>query len=169
MEAPCIPDEDKDEFPAPRVPKDKEEEVPPCTPEEDDVGGVLAVKCSRASRFCVAVQWCLPPLTSRAADPSVRPIPLPRSLAADTSMRALPSPRPHAKDPSMRALSPLSPLAWVAPVHPLDPPPPLAADPSMPTMSKMPRSETPVDWGRWEVGGDGDTLADREGEGDVTW
>jgi hypothetical protein len=156
MEALCIPDEDEDEVPAPRVPEDEEEEVPPRTPEEDDVGGILAVKRPRASRFCVAAMWFLPPLRPCVVDPSVRPLPPPRPLAVDPSMRALPPPRPRAKDPSMRALPPRLPLAWVAPIRPLDPPPPLATDPSMPAISKSARSEALVDWGKWGDGGDGD-------------
>jgi hypothetical protein len=48
--APCIPDEDEDEVPVPRIPEDKEEEVLRRPPEEDDVGGVLAVKRPHARR-----------------------------------------------------------------------------------------------------------------------
>jgi hypothetical protein len=139
----CIPDEDEDEFPAPRVPEDKEEEVLRRPPEEDDVGGVLAVKQPRASRFCVATLWRLPPsrpftpLRPRAADPSVRPfIPL-RPRAADPSVWALPPPRPRANDLSLRVLPPRPPLTWVASVRPLDPPPALTADPFTPAIGKM--------------------------------
>jgi hypothetical protein len=134
----CIPDEDEDEVPAPRVPEDKEEEVPRRLAEEDDVGGVLSMKQPHASRFCVAALWRLPPprpftpLRPRAADPSVRALPLPRLRAEDLSLRVLP-PRP--------------PLTWVASVWPLDPPPALAVDPSTPAIGKM---------GKMGNGGDGD-------------
>jgi hypothetical protein len=80
------------------------------------------VKRPRASRFCVAALWRLPPPRPRAADPSVR---------------ALPPPRPRAEDLSLWVLPPRPPLTWVAPVHPLDPPPALAADPSTPAIGKM--------------------------------
>jgi hypothetical protein len=50
MVALCIPDEDEDEVPAPRVPEDKEEEVLWRPPKKDDVGGVLAVKHLHARR-----------------------------------------------------------------------------------------------------------------------
>jgi hypothetical protein len=130
MAAPCIPDEDEDEVPAPRVPEHKEEEVPWRPPEGDDVGGVLAVKGPRASRFCVVALWRLPPPRPRAADPSVRPFTPPRPRAEDLSLRVLP-PRP--------------PLTWVAPVRPLDPPPTLAVDPSMPAIGKI-----------WKMGNGGD-------------
>jgi hypothetical protein len=118
MAAPCIPDEDEDEVPTPRVPEDKEEEVPRRPLEEDDVGGVLAVKRPRASRFCVAALWRLPP---------------PRPRAADLLVRALPPPRSCAKDLSLRALPPRPPPTWVALMRPLDPPLALAADPSTPS------------------------------------
>jgi hypothetical protein len=111
----CIPDEDEDEVPAPRVPEDKEEEVLRCPPEEDDIDGVLAVKRPRASRFCMAALWRLPPPRPRAADPLVR---------------AFPPPRLRAKDLSLRALPPRPPLTWVALVRPLDLLPALATDPS---------------------------------------
>jgi hypothetical protein len=106
MAAPCIPDEDEDEVPVPRVPEDKEEEVPRRPPEEDDVGGVLAVRCPHASHFCVAVLWRLPSPRLRAADPSVRPFTPPRPRTADPSVRALPPLRPRAKDLSLRVLPP---------------------------------------------------------------
>jgi hypothetical protein len=87
--APCIPDEDEDEVPAPRVPEDKEV-VPRRPPEEDNVGSVLAVKRPRASHFCVAALWRLPPPRPRAADPSVRALSPPRLRAEDLSLRVLP-------------------------------------------------------------------------------
>jgi hypothetical protein len=97
----CIPDEDEDEVPAPRVPEDKEEEVPRRPPEEDDVSGVLAVKRPRASRFCVAALWRLPP--SRPFTPL-------RPRAVDLSVQALLPPWPRAEDLSLRVLPPRPPL-----------------------------------------------------------
>jgi hypothetical protein len=145
--APCISDEDEDEVSAPRVPEDKEEEVPRRPLEEDDVGSVLAMKRPRASRFCVVALWRLPPPRPRAADPSVRPFTPPRPRAADLSVRALPPPWPRAEDLSLRVLPPRPPLTWVAPVWPLDPPSALAEDPSTPAIGKM---------GKMGNGGDGD-------------
>jgi hypothetical protein len=147
MAAPCIPDEDEDEVPAPRVPENKEEEVLQRPLEEDDVGGVLAVKRPRAARFCVAALWRLPLPRLRTTDLLVRPFTPLRSCAADPSVRALPPPRPRAEDLSLRVLPPRPPLTWVAPVRPLDPPPALAADPSTPAIGKM---------GKMGNGGDGD-------------
>jgi hypothetical protein len=69
------------------------------------------MKRLRASRFCVAALWRLPPPRLRAADPSVRPFTPPR--AKDLSVRALPPPRSRAKDPSLRALPLRPPLACV--------------------------------------------------------
>jgi hypothetical protein len=149
----CIPDEDEDEVPAPRVPEDKEEEVPRRPPEEDDVGGVLAVKRPRASRFCVAALWRLPlprPFTllrPHTVDPSVQPFTPLRSRVVDPSVRALPPPRPRAEDLSLLVLPPRPLLTWVALERPLDPPPALTADPSTPAIRKM---------GKMGNGGDGD-------------
>jgi hypothetical protein len=109
---PCIPDEDEDEVRVPCVPEDKEEEVPRRPLEEDDVGGVLAVKRPCASRFCVAALWRLPPPRTRATDPSVRPFISPRPRAAHPSVRALPPPRPRAEDLSLWVLPPRLPLTW---------------------------------------------------------
>jgi hypothetical protein len=96
------------------------------------------VKRPRASRFCVAALWRLPP---------PRPFTPLRLRAADPSVRALPPLRPRAEDLSLRVLPPQPPLTWVAPVRPLDPPPALAADPSTPAIWKM---------GKMRNGGDGD-------------
>jgi hypothetical protein len=101
----------------------------------------------RASRFCVAALWRLPPPRLRAADPSVRPFTPPRPRAADPSVWALPPPRPRAEDLSLRVLPPRPPLTGVAPLRPLDPPLALAVDPSTPAIGKM---------GKMENGGDGD-------------
>jgi hypothetical protein len=128
----CIPDENEDEVLAPLVPEDKEEEVPWRPPEEDDVGGVLAVKRPRASRFCMAALWRLPP---------PRPFTPLRPRAAGPLVRALPPPWPRAEDLSMRVLPPGSPLTWVALVRPLDLPPALAVDPSTPAIGKMGNGE----------------------------